>query len=462
MFSHSEVLGQVLFGTAAAVGHQLGHRLMGWLARVWNSFSRKSLRDVDALVRKVEPRDLKGEIPAGMRLVHYRGDELLATNLSGIPRTLPDGESLWLIPDGTVWLPTQLTCGGEAVDAEIAIQVHPELGLKSLVGDEPLVTPGWLGAFVAGGLLGILNSPDWGDWSRLLDGDHGATEQCLNRVNAALKGRGVSCHGLRNIERPAVASAAVDPVVVQTVAELRTEQDWAHLSEGMASAGIPIDRSAERELAELRNEVLEKRLAPEAAANRLAAMTAAAFERAGIPVSRLGEWQAVATRLRDVEDEAVAPAVPAPLVTGVAKPGRPSTWWVWDRAEVYMRLQRFLRRSVSRCRTGLEQALLTTRDLGQLRRLRELSQQVDHLSELMATLPILTVKTPSLRLDGVQVKDAVRALQTAVTASETLLENVDTFLRTPVADEAWTTAWAESMRSTVLLKQCLDDRRAPL
>ena len=193
----------------------------------------------------------------------------------------------------------------------------------------------------------------------------------------------------------------------------------------------------------MQDEVLQRQLSSAQAANRLAALTAAALARAGIDAPDINRWRTAAAKLE--RDE---PTPPAAVATAAVDPARrPGTWWIWDRTEVDRRLQRYLRRLSQHSRTGLEQALLTISDLPSLRKLRDLQTQITMLDELLATLPTAEPRTRGLRLDGAQVKEAVQALQTAVTQAEALRTSIDTLLRTPTDQPTWTTAWSTSSRN---------------
>lgn len=463
MLAEMAVLNEFTVGAATGLGHSLGSRLVGWVASWWSRWTRRGPQNKPPLLKKVQLKDLRGQLPAGMQLCRYRGDELMEAAADNVPERIGDDETLWLVPAGAVWLATELTSGGEIADAEVAVEFDPTGGLHHLLRQGEDIQQSLLGGLVAGGLLGILNSPGWGSWPQLLAGDEAQASRCLSLVNRGLQQRGLRCTGLRNIQSRTASvapaeddEARVPQTLVEDVRQVRTPQDWQALTRGLAQSGIPMDRQAEQELQAMQDEVLQRQLSPEQAAMRLSAWTAAAMERAGVDLPDLSRWQTTAARL--AEPEAPAPAVtPAAAVATVKRPG---TWWVWSRPEVDRRLLRFLQRVGQHCRAGLDQALLTVADLPSLRKLRDLHNQIALLDELLITMPAAEARTVGLRLDGQQVKEAVRSLESAVTEGEKLRTAIDTLLRMPTENPQWQPTWSACTQSTTLLVQHVRDRRA--
>ncbi len=460
MFMEPAVLNEFAIGAAAGLGHSLGTRVLNWISVSWSRWSRGGVPGELPLLRRVQLKDLRGGIPAGTQLCRYQGDQLLEATTVDVPSRVAEGETLWLVPIGEVWLPTELTQGNEVAEAEVAVEFDPALGLHRLLEQGDGVPAALVGALVSGGLMGVLNAPGWGRWSELLAGDTNTAAQCLAQLNRSVEGRGLRCKALRQVKARTQATTdseatATHVELTQAIDSLQTPQAWAAVPQSLAQAGLPLDTTAEAELRAMQQAVLQKQLSPEQAANRLAALTAAAIERAGINVPDLSTWRTSARKLDD--DAPVEPAsTPSAAVDAVRRPG---TWWVWDRTEVDRRLQRFLRRVSQHCRSGLDQAMLTVPELPVLRKLRDLQTQITMLDELLATLPTAEPRTRGLRLDGPHVKEAARALQTAVTQAEKLRTSIDTLLRTPTDQPNWTTTWSESSQSATILSQHLRDRR---
>ncbi len=459
MLLEPTVINEFAIGAAAGLGHSLGTRVLNWISASWGTWTRG--KSTESLLRRVRPADLKGGIPEGMQLCRFRGDQCVETSRTAIPQDLRPEDSLWLIPVGTVWVPTELTCGTESAAAEVAVEFDPAQGLHHLLRQGDGVTATMLGAFVASGLMGVLNVFGTERWTQVLGGDANATTQCLAAANRSLEQRGVRCQGLRHIQsRSTIAQADTDAATAQaelaeTIEQLKTPQDWQAVPQALANSGLPLDRTAEEELRAMQDEVLQRQLSSAQAANRLAALTAAALTRAGIDAPDINRWRTAAAKLE--RDE---PTPPAAVATAAVDPARrPGTWWIWDRTEVDRRLQRYLRRLSQHSRTGLEQALLTVSEMSALRKLRDLQTQITMLDELLATLPTAEPRTRGLRLEGAQVKEAVQSLQTAVTQAEALRSSIDTLLRTPIDQPTWTTAWSNSTQAATLLTQHVRDRR---
>ena len=242
---------------------------------------------------------------------------------------------------------------------------------------------------------------------------------------------------------------------------LKSEAEWKAVQAGLAQAGIPFDDTASRELAALREDTLKRAISPTESTNRLAMLTAKAFERAGVHLPDLVRWQNVSRRLTDevFENSAeLSPTLASPV--GVATAKTPSTWWVWNQAEVDRRRLRFVSRSVDHCSTACSQALATIRDLPTLRQLRELRDQLTLVSDLLDTMPPLSPEIRSLRVEGWKVKELLKSVEQAVSASDTLSAQTRRMLGANPETSEWQTALQECRQSTHLLIQNLNDRRA--
>ena len=74
----------------------------------------------ESLLRKVTLTELSKGIPAGYQLCRFRGDTLEEQYTGGLPSHVGADESLWLVPEGDVWLPAEFTAGETTAEAEVA------------------------------------------------------------------------------------------------------------------------------------------------------------------------------------------------------------------------------------------------------------------------------------------------------------------------------------------------------
>jgi hypothetical protein len=249
--------------------------------------------------------------------------------------------------------------------------------------------------------------------------------------------------------------------LAKLVGGLKSEADWNTLKDGMAQAGIPLDNSATQQLASLRDDVLKQAVSPDRAVSRLAALTAEAFERAGVQPPDLVRWETLAERLSDdgQEDVTEEPSRSAGAI-GVAAAKRPATWWMWNRAEVDRRWMQFVKRGVSHCCTACDQGLTEIRVLEALRPLRDLRDQVVLARELLDTMPPLTPDKRAFRIEAWRVKELLTSVEQAVTATEKLLTQTRALLALPPESSAWQNAVKDCRQSVSALIQNLRDRRA--
>ena len=482
MFFDVEFATQFVTGAAAGLGHSFGQRFLPWLANTWNWLSGRptsvagALPMAESLLRKVTLTELSKGIPAGYQLCRFRGDKLVEQYAGGLPSHVGADESLWLVPDGDVWLPAEFTAGETTAEAEVAVAFNPADGLASLLTDQHQLSRGWMGALVAGGLMGVLTSFGKRGAQALLAGDPATTSGCRERLSQALKDRGLRCTGLRGVREriapPAAAAATTSTVaddhgrddatldeLAADLAQVRNSGDWDRLVQSLKAAGVPVDIPAAKQLDAIRDDLLQKAVSAPLTVSRLGQLTAEAFERAGIEQPDLRRWQTVSDRLRDDAPDPVASVTVPEVAVGVAKVRRPSTWFVWSRQETDRRQLHYTRRAVRNCRAACDRALASLRDLPALRQVRDLNSQLVMIEELLDTMPPLEPRTASLKIDKQTMKMLLRSLEDAVVTTERLAQETgQLFTQTP-STEGWQQALNSCLRSASKLTQLVRDRR---
>ncbi len=488
MFFDVDFTTQFVTGAAAGLGHSFGQRFLPWLANTWSWLRGRpraiagALPMAESLLRKVTLPELSEGIPAGYQLCRFRGDTLVEQYTDALPNHVGADESLWLVPTGDVWLPAEFAAGDTPAEAEVAIAFDPADGLSSLLSDNHQLSRGWLGALVAGGLLGVLTAIGKRGTQALLAGDPATTTGCCERLNQALKDRGLRCTGLRGVRERLASSAATSPTAEDAVtagastvegysrnasldelandlAQIRSAADWERLVQSLKSVGVPVDVPASQQLESIRDDLLKKAVSATHAVTRLGQLTADAFERAGIEQPDLRRWQTVSDRLRDDAPEPVATVTASAAAVGVAMVKRPSTWFVWSRQETDRRQLHYTRRAVRNCRAACDQALSSLRDLPALRQVRDLNSQLVMIEELLDTMPPLEPQTAELKIDRQTMKSLLRSLEDAVLTTERLSQETgQLFAQTP-STEAWQQAVNACLRSASKLTQLVRDRR---
>jgi hypothetical protein len=256
-------------------------------------------------------------------------------------------------------------------------------------------------------------------------------------------------------------SAEDASILADAIGTLKEPPQWEEVNASLVEAGVPLDRTAEEQLSTLRDEVLRQATSSKQAVGRLAGLTAEAFARAGVELPDLERWERLSQRLAGavLDDNLEEPAPIAPNVA-VAGGKQPKTWWIWNKGEVDKRLLRFLRRGIDHCWTACNQALAKVRDVGTLRELYALREQLGLAKELLSTMPTLTPSRKSLRVDGALVKELIQSVHQAVASTDDLTKHLNTLLNSEPASAERERASRSCGQAAALLVQTLRDRRA--
>jgi hypothetical protein len=248
----------------------------------------------------------------------------------------------------------------------------------------------------------------------------------------------------------------------EIVSGMQTEAEWKNLITGLKQSGMPFDASAAEQLTQLGDEVLKKATSPPEAVDRLAKLTAGAFERAGIELPELARWQDLSARLVDDDllPERQETSPPTPGHVSVAMARRPSTWWVWSRADADRRLLRFIQSGVEHSWRACDQALASAPDLSSLRTWRQLREELVVVRELLQTMPPLVPDKRELRVEAWRIKQLLSSLEQAVRATETLSTEMNRLLACPMGTQDSQASLAECRKAMSILVQTLHDRRA--
>ncbi len=475
MFFEMNLLSPLAAGAATGLGLSFGHRFLPWVVQVWDWLrGRKAggttgVSPSEFLLRKVTLADVTDGIPNGYQLCRFQGGTLMEKYTDSPPEQVDAGDVLWLIPAGEVWVSAGLTGDESTAQTEVGIEFDPDNGLLSLLDGDHDFNRDWLATLVGGGLMGVLASFGVSGAKVLRAGDPSTVSGCRERLDQALKMRGLRCTGLRTSDGSAntVFGGDADSKVAELandLAQIRNRADWEQLVQSLRMAGVPVDATAAKQLESMRDEVLQKSINSRQAVTSLAQLTTEAFERAGIEAPDLRRWQTVSDRLKDESPEHEAslteptPPTSSPAV-GMAKTARPWTWHVWSRQEVDRRQLHYTRRTVRHCRAACEQALSIVKDMPALRQVRDLNEQLALIEELLATMPPLNPRTASLKIDTHTAKSLLRSLEEAVVTTDCLAKETERLFAQVPSAPSWQEANTACIRSTAKLAQLVRDRR---
>jgi hypothetical protein len=466
------------------LGHGLGQRLIGLVLNQFRWIKAATVANDEPLLRKVSLADLNGRIPDGFHLCQFHETHLVQNFTDKPPANVNEGDALWLIPNGELAVSAEVPNGDTTADADLVVAFDPGDALGRLLAKADRLDRGDIGELVAAGLIAAVALPGIGGWTKLLKGDRKKLGDFRTSLDDSLRSQGIRCNQIREVrprvnveteskdkshwqqDRPAPPAqsgeVADQDYLTATIGALKNETEWQAMQATLVQAGIPFDATASQQLAALRDETLKRATSPAQAVNRLAMLAAEAFERAGVHSSDdLARWQNVSQRLGDESLEfaiEVPPATPSSAAVAAAK--APSTWWIWNRTEVDRRRLLFVGRSLEHCWTACNQALADIRDLPALRQLRELREQLALARQLLETMPPLTPEKRALRVGGPKIKNLLKSLDEAVSASDTLSTRMREMLGSAPGAAEWESALYDCRRSIHLLIQNLNDRRA--
>ncbi|MAT15967.1 MAG: hypothetical protein CMJ46_11940 [Planctomyces sp.] len=438
-------------GVVQGIAYAFGTRLVNWMVSGWRGGGRGTRDNQQCFVRSVGVEELKNGVPEGHRLYCRDGEGFWELPVGEVPESIESDQSLWLIHEGEILLTAygnDLQQGAEGY--EVSLSIDPLNGLGDLIdeyGDEITVTT--LGLAIASVFNRVLGAT--GTYPETLEAFKSAADTELGT-------QGIRCKSIRPIiaedsvptsaeSRHSKPSVSLDEFESQRefdslAAELNSvdsEASWKKLvMDPLERMNIPFDSKTRAELQRMQEEVIRRAISPETSVTRLAQLTEAALERAGISLGDLKLWRHSALRLdNDFSDLEDLDSAKTPTQVGVSTTKRPGTFWVWNRSEVDRRLLRYLRSITANGLHACNQGILRNENLDLARQLKKLEEQLELLSELIKTTPNLKKAVPGLRVDGKTAKVLVNQLNTAVRHGEKLNSHLAELLSQLEYDSNW-------------------------
>ena len=451
------------------------------------------------LAYQVEDLLPSGSLPPGMTACVLRGGELVAVSREDAPR-MQDGEICWLLPADDLPVPVVLQRGESALAVEATVRFETDPAIATLLRDRTALTREELAALLTSELAGLTDVLGHADAAALTALDDESRERLRAKLSLMLQAKGLRCTGLGAF-RPApvaeppvmaveaiepaagaaaepggeaaqgeLAAADLQPALAAAIDSVQDDAQWDDLVGQLEAGGMALDESAADELDALGAAVVERRVGAAQAAERVSQLADAARHAAGIVDPDLRRWQGLALRLRllDVSPESPGddgPKCPShPSATGVrpraaAKIRRPWTWWMLRRSSIDTRLQQFLQDTVRQIRASLDEYRNGLEQIAAAARVKELSDRLRLVEDLLETVPILTPRPRQYRLDRDQARQAVQNIERAVTAAELTHAAVHALSARPAGSAEWQTALAEATGAVSSLDNHLRARR---
>lgn len=429
-----------------------------------------------------------GALPRGMAACVLRRGELAAVSREDAPR-IEDGEVCWLVPADDLPVPVVLQLDESPLAVEVTVRFETDPTIAVLLRDRTALTRDDLAALLTSELAGLADMLGHADAAALTALDDDSRERLRAKLSLMLQAKGLRCTGLGTfrpapeppIEEPAAAvepsgevvepaldAAELQPALAQAIGAVQDDDQWDELVNQLEAGGLALDELAADELDALGAAVVDRRIEPPQAAERVSQLAEAARRAAGVVRPDLRRWQGLALRLRllDAGDEKVErnsfrsePDLHASERNEFRSTRRPWTWWMLRRSSVDVRLRRFLQDTVRQTRASLDEYRSRLAQIGSAARVKELSDRFRLVEDLLATVPTLTPRPRQYRLDRAQVKQAVQRIERAVTAAELAQAAVHALATQSEDSAAGQTALSEATTAVNALDEHLRARR---
>ena len=397
-----------------------------------------------------------GPLPRGMTACVLRGGELVTVSREDAPR-MQDDEVCWLLPADDLPVPVVLQRGESSLAVEATVRFETDPAIAALLRDRTALTREELAALLTSELAGLTDMLGHADADALAALDDESRERLRAKLSLMLQAKGLRCTGLGAFQpapvaeppikaveasEPAaaaepggeaaqgeLAAADLQPALAAAIESVQDDAQWDDLVGQLEAGGMALDESAADELDALGAALVDRQVGAAQAAERVSQLAEAARHAAGIVDPDLRRWQGLALRLRLLD---VSPESPSddggkssshPSPTGVrpraaAKIRRPWTWWMLRRSSIDTRLQQFLQDTVRQIRASLDEYRNGLEQIAAAARVKELSDRLRLVEDLLETVPILTPRPRQYRLDRDQARQAVQNIERAVTAAE--------------------------------------------
>jgi hypothetical protein len=447
-----------------------------------------------------------GPLPRGMTACVLRRGELVAVSSEDAPR-IEDGEVCWLLPTDDLPVPIVLAVDGSPLAVEVTIRFETDPTIATLLRDRTALTREELAALLTSELAGLADMLGHADAAALTALDDDSCERLRAKLSLMLQAKGLRCTGLGAFQpvpvaEPEVEAAAAEPggeaaegelaatelqpALAVAIGTVQDDAEWDELVGQLEAGGMTLDESAADELDALGAAVVDRQVGVAQAAERVSQLADAARQTAGIVGPDLRRWQGLALRLRlldaaleqdgdgNVERNSFR-SEPEPYsskrnefrsTTGrqserseFRSTKRPWTWWILRRSSIDMRLRQFLQDTVRQTRASLDEYRSRLEQIATAARVKELSDRLRLVEDLLATVPTLTPRPRQYRLDREQVHQAVQNIERAVTAAELAQAAVYAVFSRPEGSTDWQIALAEATGAVSALDNHLRARR---
>lgn len=446
MIDYCELLTSFLTGASSSLGRGFVRKLYRWSC-VSKTDHPLITNDACKIVRLIDQPELlsfsSAGIPEGFAVSRFSDLRWKQTYEEGfaLPPNVKEGETFWLVPSEPKVFNTTIKIDTGELLAGYGLELVPFQGLETIIMNHIDLTWEKVGAFVIELLTASVSvsSPE----SELSN----QIEPWLLNLNSGLKSFGLRCTGITLDQAPQFESSEGK----ELVSEFKKLNNKDQLDELIKS--LNIGQSASEQLSIFH----EHSVNPELLLQKLAESASTACTNAGISVPDLERWSRLEECLNE-EPSTLNPETPSGLKVEHSK--KPSVWFTWNREDLDRKMVGYIKstidRSISTCQTTLRRQ---SNDMSSMRQFRDLLNELQLTKDLIASTPLLFVKSSGLQLKSWQVKDALKSSEMAVLESQNLRTRLSGLFSQPAGSHQWNQEMNDCFVSISSLTQHLQSRR---
>lgn len=410
------------------------------------------------LCRRVDISEMNSlkDVPDGQQICLYRGSRLVLAQRDAVPEKVNPGEVCWFIPTQDVSV--QLVCllGETSLKTTATIRFEPDFSLGELLEGRKEVSETDLAPVISsqlGSLFDMLGSftPEIA-----LKLDKSQNEKLRAKLSLMLQNRGMRCTGLSSFtlmeksEKSAVPEEKTVTVDSETVkkaeaelteatANVKTLDDWEELLDSLDLAGLRTDAENTEKLRELGEQVIHKKITSADAARKIQSMAQEMSQRAARGSQDTVYYDIKGLRMRLENRVTSTPEVneDIPQTAIISQNKCPKSGWFWSDARVDEQLCHYLNTQFGTIQTLIHTLTSSKLPVTGLIQLREMEKELGLVKDLVRTMTTLTPQKWSWSLESSTVKDSIRHIKLAVTATE-LVEGA---LRRMAQEKPGTAEW---------------------
>ncbi|MGB0599799.1 MAG: hypothetical protein ACPGLY_24205 [Rubripirellula sp.] len=420
--------------------------------------------ETESVIKRIDPQDSLDTLPDGTMLCVFRDTQLVNHCRDALPSSREDNEVWYLLPNTDLELQAELDLQDRTLIITTTVRLEPESELWILLGQRDSLTQEDLTALVTSQLSGLIDDMQVAAADSIKAWNATDKETFRARLSLLLQSRGIRCTGIEDIQVASLktsndeASQADqgtangdihDKNLASAISEVKNEQEWSNIMAALDAEGCEFDSQSAVKAEALGQQVIQNRITSSEAVSQLRHLADEARANLVPRAERLA-MRGLDIRLADFDlpfstEEADGPA--ASISARVKRASnaawrlnlrrRPWTWWMLDRQKIDYRLRCYLENTLGHVRSALE----SERTIGSFQPyfadLRKLDQRLGICLDQLAATPTLLPNIRKMKLDRVEIKAAVKSVESAVRACETVNSQTKRLQNLPPGEADW-------------------------